>query len=490
MRSGLKRRTLENIGYNATSKIVALAFQAVASIILSRNLSSADYGVVGFAWIFINFLSQFNDLGLNNAVVHTRDLDDDGLATVFTLKFLISAALFVTAVSIAPAARWIFDDAAVVTIIRVLSFSFVLNAFTFVPSALLTRALDYRRLAVASTLGTFATAAISIVLVLLGFGYWSIVVANVAAGVVGVVVLNTLSPKRFVVRLDPARAREFIRYGWGLFASGLLIFAVFNTDNFIIGATRGSEQLGLYMIAFSWGSMVATLMVAGVHAVLFPTFARIQAERERIRGAYLLSFKYITALGVMVNATLFVVAPDFLIHVLGRGTTKWLPALDALRILCAYGVIRVMLEPLGNVIMAFGRTTLLMRATLVAAAIEVALLYPALRAFGIEGAAVVVTLAYLVQYGIYWKFLKSEVGVKLADLGRAIGPAMAPLLALAAVFVVFARRADDSTPAVFAVKLAACVVCYVVSYGLVTGWAVVADVRGLLGMSRSTSHDA
>ena len=54
---------MRNLSYSALARAVAMAFQLAASIVLSRHLGAHDYGVVGFALIFINFLVQFHDLG-------------------------------------------------------------------------------------------------------------------------------------------------------------------------------------------------------------------------------------------------------------------------------------------------------------------------------------------------------------------------------------------------------------------------------------------
>ncbi len=92
--SSLKQKTFNNIALNSAAKVVAVVFQGVASIILTRTLLPSDYGIVGFAMIFVNFLSQFNDLGFSSAVVQKniltighciRDLPSDlGLQFFFT----------------------------------------------------------------------------------------------------------------------------------------------------------------------------------------------------------------------------------------------------------------------------------------------------------------------------------------------------------------------------------------------------------------------
>jgi O-antigen/teichoic acid export membrane protein len=111
--------------------------------------------------------------------------------------------------------------------------------------------------------------------------------------------------------------------------------------------------------------------------------------------------EYIAFISVLANAGLLLVSKEFLTFVLGHGTDKWMPALTAFRILCIYGMCRCLLEPVGNVILAIGRTRELLITQIIVAVFELGLLYPSLKYFGIEGVAVVVTVAYVTAYPLF-----------------------------------------------------------------------------------------
>ena len=473
----LNDRTLANIRYSALARAIAMAFQAVASIILARYLSAHDYGVVGFAFIFINFLTQFQDFGLNTAAVQTAELDEDSLATAFWMKTALGLLMCGAAIVAAPLARWFIDDAGVSSVLRVLSLNFVVGALAFIPTTLLTRALDYRTLSLAQILSSIVNGSVAIGLALAGFGYWSIVLGNLVAAAVSVIALNLARPHRIALRFVRASASRLLVYGSGMFGSGLVIFALFNADNFLIGTTLGADALGYYTIAFNWGALVAVTMGAVVNSVLFPTFARIQSDRARLRRAYLTALHYIAAVGILANVTLFFVAPELLVHVLGRGTDKWLPALAAFRVLCIYGISRVVLEPLGTVMMAIGRPGAMFRSNLIVAALEVALLYPALLSGGIVGAAVVVTFAYTVQYALYYPFYRRELAIDWRDFTTAVTPGLAAAAVIAPLLFVPQEVLGGGTPRGLVMKGAAATVAYIAAFGMITRWKVLDDLH-------------
>jgi len=229
-------------------------------------------------------------------------------------------------------------------------------------------------------------------------------------------------------------AKEIWRFGFYVFLSGLFVYALFNADNFIVGAIKGTQALGYYSLAFDWGTKISTLLSLTVLSVLFPAYSRIKDDKEKLKKAYLDSVKYVSFLSIMVNGTLFCISEDFLKIVLGGGTDKWLPALSSFRILCIYGIVRAILEPLGNVIMALGDSKVLLKANAIASAVQLLLLYPALNFWGIEGVAVLVFISYALQYFIYIPYIKNRVDISFASFGLSL---FIPVFSSTTFFIVF-----------------------------------------------------
>ncbi len=95
--------------------------------------------------------------------------------------------------------------------------------------------------------------------------------------------------------------------------------------------SKGAEQLGYYAIAFNWGSLICVLLAGIVHQVLFPTFSKFQHDLLAMKGAYLESLKYVAFIAVPFNLFLAVLGREFLYHILGGNTERWLPALQRCR---------------------------------------------------------------------------------------------------------------------------------------------------------------
>ncbi len=454
-------------------------FSAIASIILGRCLLASDYGIVSFAFIFINFMGNFADFGIGSALIQRKELDESALYTAFTLKCIMGGVALVVTFMLSVLAPLFFDNPQIVVIIRLLSLYFLITIISFLPISLLTKEMDFKKISIAEISLSLVNSLLAIILALNGYGYWSIVVAFLCANVVSAIMLYLFRPVTFRFRLDRKELREFINFGGYLFLSGLLVFFIFNLDNFIIGSVNGSKDLGYYAIAYNWGSMICVILYMVVLRVVFPLMVKLQGEDQQIRNAYLKTVEYTGYLVVLVNILLFAVSKEFLVCILGNNSDKWLPALTSLRILCFYGILRGLLEPIGQVIIANGDTKILFKANIVATIFEAVAVYPALKYYGIEGVAATVTFAYLLQYLVYYFYLKNRMQVGILNIAKAVWPSFCAALPMVFLYPFIAGYHEGSV-VFFLAKASVMAILYIATLGIITRWEIFKLVGGLL----------
>jgi len=454
-------------------------FSMASSIVLGRCLLASDYGIVSFALIFVLFMEKFADIGIGSAIVQRKILDETALYTAFTLKFIIGCAVSAATVILSFIIPYFFDNPNVVVVVRLLSLCFLFNNISFLPNSLLTREMNFRKISFVETIAGFLNSLIAIVLALSGYGYWSIVAAYLLSNFCSAAMFALIRPVKIGFRIDYKIVKELVNFGGYLFLCGLCGFLIANLDNFIVGSVKGAQELGYYSVAFNWGSMICLLMYSVVLRVIFPLMAKMQDQLQEIRSSYLKTLEYSAYVVVLANIGLFVISKEFLISVLGNGSDKWLPALAALRILCFYGIIRGLLEPISQVIVALGKTQILFKANLVAAIIEAAIVYPALKYYGIKGVAWAVTFAYLSQYVVFYFYLKINLQIKLGDVAKAIKPSFLAALPVLVLYMIFPGFYSGDIWWVLA-KASIVVFVYIVTLGIVTDWELFVRVRNLL----------
>jgi O-antigen/teichoic acid export membrane protein len=263
---------------------------------------------------------------------------------------------------------------------------------------------------------------LAVTLILFGWKYWAVVFADVGANLTSAVAVQLARKVRIRFQFDWTVAREYLRFGMPLLGSGVLVFLLMNMDNFLVGAKLGSAKLGYYALAFTWGSFTCGLLYDTVNNVLLPTFSAIQNDTAAMRRWYLKTVDMVGFVAVVANTALLANVHYFLVTFLGKGTGKWLPAATALKILCVYGIMRAITEPVGNCIMARGRTKFLLHANALGGAVELGLILLVLRTGRIELVAAVVLVAYASQAVVLLPFLRREFSIGIGDIVAQIWP--------------------------------------------------------------------
>jgi O-antigen/teichoic acid export membrane protein len=456
-----------------------ICLNGLTSIVLARHLASEDYGIVSFAAIITNFLGQFSDFGLTSAVVRKQNLSDDDLYVGYTLILFLGIIIFAASITIAPITKYFINNSDVATVIRLSSLSFIISTFAFLPTCLLTRELNFKKFAIPQVWSTLLSSAVSMTMAISGYKYWSLVFGNLAGTIALIIIINVIKPVRIRIKLNRDTAYDYLKFGGNLFLAGFIVFIVFNADNLMIGTLNGATVLGFYAVAFNWGSMMPSVLYSTVHTVLFPAFSKIHNKEDTTISAYLQVLRYVSFIAVLANVGLFLVADDFLFFVLGRNTDKWMPAVSALKILSIYGIIRAILEPIANVLVAEGQTRLLFRSNLIVSLVELPLLYPAIRYAGIEGVAILVVFSYTLQYFIYFPYMKRRYHLQYITVWESLQPAI-----IAGIFVIIListlQLLVENTLVAFISKIFLIASVYILIYGLMTRWHIFFEMRYII----------
>lgn len=474
-----KAETFRNVLYTGFTKGISLLCMALTTMVVARNLSASDYGLVGFATIVIAFLFQFSEMGVFHAAVRRPSLETSNLQTALTLKTVLGIGAFVAALLIAPFARHFLDHPATSNVIRILALNFLVSTIGFLPRLVLTREMNYRALIMPAVIGSVVQCIVAVALILIGWSYWAVVLASVAATLAINVVLQFAKQIPIAFRCDWPDAREYLRFSVPLFGSALVVFLIFNLDNFLVGTSMGSAQLGYYALAFTWATFVVRLLNDTVNSVLLPTLAAIQSDRAAMRRWYLKTVDLTAFVGVVTNTALLVNAHWFLVTFLGKGSGKWLPAETSLQILCIYGILRSFTEPISPCVIAYGDTKTLWRTNLLIAVVEVLLLILALRSGRIEMVAAAVLAAYSCSAIGFLPFLRRELSIGIPDILTKIWP-VGPALVMGIVVTSFLPPSLGSTMIGLAGRGLLTALVVALSHGLCTRFRCFHEARGML----------
>lgn len=442
----LDRRILRGSAWVAVSYGGRQLLSMLTLLILVRLLEPKAFGLVALASTFIYILENVQSAGLSAAVIHRRKEIERAAASALVFGTVGGVLFCGVTVAAAPLVASAFKAPDLTDVLRVMALLFAIHGVGLGWGALLERELDFKSRAKAELSAAIAQIGVSVGLASAGFGVWSLVAGQLVSATIQTSAFWILLP----TKPDPRQAswrvlRELVGYGRFVSLGNIMTILLRTVDNLAVGRLLGTSVLGLYAVTFRIANFPTGVLGYVVGRVMFPAYAMLQEDLPAFRRAFVTNLQRVALVATPVNIVLIVAAEPIVTVLLGD---RWLPAVDALRILAVYSLVRGYASPCGAVFNAAGKPHLVpllslpMGVTIVPA---LALLIPPL---GMTGAAlamlVSVSASALPSLAVAMRILELRPGA----LARALAPSLVCSLLLALSLTALMSAKDSLPPAV------------------------------------------
>ena len=309
----------------------------VATAVLARLLTPADFGVVALATFALLALALLSDAGIGPAIVVMDRMDGMRARTALTLVLGLGVVVAALMVATAPLMAAALDEQRLTEILRVLAIGVPVHAVISFIEAMLQRDLDFRIRFFGQAVQAVVYAAVAIGLAAAGAGIWSLVVSQVVSLTCQLLTLLALSSHRVLPGFSMAEARSLAVSGRTFMAQSWLVFISQNVDYLLVGKLLGARALGFYSMAFRISSLTYFAVAEPVTRATFPAFARMREAGEDYRPVFLTSLRLIGLVTAPFGLVLSGAAEPLTRAVLGD---QWLPMVGALTALGVMAAVR------------------------------------------------------------------------------------------------------------------------------------------------------
>ena len=332
--STLKSQGISAFIWHFSGKLGAQGVTFIVSIFLARLLEPAEFGLVAMVSVIIGMAQIFTDIGLGGALVQRRRVLPVHYSSVF--YFNISIATFLTLLTFfsAPLIADFYNNERLVPLTHVLSFSFIINAFSSVQNAKLRRELKFHLLAKVRIISGLISGIIGVSLAIYGAGVWSLVAMALSSAISYNVLIWIVS------KWTPSLLFSFkaLIQLWG-FGSRMFLAVVIDTfisrlDLIIIGKLSGPVILGLFQRARALNTMVVQYSSGPLVPVLFSTLSKIQNDLPHFQNIIVKIFGIVTFVVFLLLGALYLTSEELIVLLF---TEKWLPSVEYLKILILSG---------------------------------------------------------------------------------------------------------------------------------------------------------
>jgi O-antigen/teichoic acid export membrane protein len=427
----LRDRVRSAVFWRSGSQIVAQIITWASTFLVIRLLNPEDYGLVAMAALVVSLLSLLEGFGFASSLIQRESIEKKQVRQVFGLLILINLALATAQFLIAPVAAAYFHQPILVDILRMQALLFFTTPFLALPFALLSRALEYRKMAIANLLGSLSGAATALTMAVMGFGVWTLVYAPIVMFTVRAASMTIAARSFYWPSFSFRGAGAMIGFGGALTATQFFWFLQSQSDIFIAGRIYGAHDIGLYTTALFLTQMLVSKFVPPLNDVAFSAYSQMHREQKPIGQAFANSVRLILTAVLPFYFGLAITAEPLVESILGQQWQATIPLVSLLAFAMPFMTLQILFAPATN---ALGRPGIALRVNIAGALIMATGFY-----IGVNYGVIGLTRTWLVGMplltAVTMAMSMPVIGVSVAQLARAIAPGLSASLAMAIIVV-------------------------------------------------------
>jgi O-antigen/teichoic acid export membrane protein len=266
-------------------------------------------------------------------------------------------------------------------------------------------------------------------------------------------------------------ARDLYKFSRAVVGLSFLNLIFSRTDIFVLGKLYSTTTLGLYTMGVLLVQTPSSFLTKMMGQILFPTFAHVQDEKERINRILLAATSWLILLGLPGTVAICLCGRSLLTVIYGA---RYVAAAGPLAVAAVVVFLNVLNAAITCVFNGIGLPALHRRAVAASAVAMLIAIYPACKWFGMVGGQIAALLAIIISYLLQVMRMRGLTGLELLRYGKGFGlPALGSVGMLA---VVLAGRRLGLTTGPMA-DIALCVGSCTVTYAVCTWFFLRASSR-------------
>lgn len=327
----------------------------VSNFVLTLYLDPSMFGVFFVVSAINVFLAYFQDIGLAALIIQKKTAPSlEELRTTFTIQQILVLAICIPVLIFSHQIASFFHlQQEGLFVLYAYLFSFLLSSLKTIPTALLERKLDFQKLVIPQIVEGLVYSIALIYFAVSGYGIMTFTYAIILRSIVGLPIIYYLSPWGVGFALNKKLLKELISHGSPFQGNSLLALLKDDLLNLYVASVLPLTQVGYIGFGQKWAFMPLRLVMDNVIKVTFPSFSRLQHDREALRiviekSLFLISFfifPIVTAM-IMFAPTLISLIPKY---------QKWEPALFSLMLFSVNALFASISVPMTNFMNAIGR---------------------------------------------------------------------------------------------------------------------------------------
>ncbi|MCC5827187.1 oligosaccharide flippase family protein [Alkalimonas sp.] len=295
--ASLKRALLNS----SISSFVGQALALISTIVIARILTPDEIGRYAVISAIAMIFSEFKQLGAGIYLVKSKTINVDVISKAFGLTFIISFFLGCTVLIASYPISYFYGLDGALYIMIIYSLTFFASPFVTIPTALMTREMNFHALRNISILSKVSNLVFSVVFVYLGFSFYSLAIGYLCGFLVQLVMVTTLySVSSFPVKPKFTGLGSILSLGLYTSAAGFFRKSSMIVPDLIIGKQGNFNDVALFSRGLGFSSFLSQTIRSAISPVSLPYLSKRNREGADLAKDYILGSKLYNALAMPV----------------------------------------------------------------------------------------------------------------------------------------------------------------------------------------------
>ena len=438
--SNLKENTAKGFFWAALSNGTQQIVTMLIGIVMARQLSVSDYGMVAMLSVFSILAGNLQESGFTSALCIKKDAHHEDFNAVFWFSIMMSFSIYILLFICSPYIAKFNNTPELTLIGRIIFIGFFISSFGTAHAAYLFRNLMVKEKTSSQVLASLCSGVTGLIAAFTDCGYWSLVVMDLTYKLTYTSLVWHFSPWRptFDINLRPA----FQMFGFGsrLLATNMLTTVNNQLLQSILGHYYIDKQVGQYSQANKWTTMGSSLLTGMIGNVAQPVLASVNEEEGRQVRIFRKMLRFTAMLSMPALMGLGLIAPEFIYLTIGE---KWMPCVPYLQTLCVAGAFIPLNQMFSNLLISKGQSNSYLLATcgfLLCQLTAVLTLYP----YGVQQLLYAISALNIIWLLVWYAFAHRLINITLWQTLSDILPFV--LIALLSLTIAYFAASPFSSP--------------------------------------------
>lgn len=308
-----------------------------STLLVARLLQPSDFGLAALALTLPALVIALVISPITQSLIRSGRVDTRSNDAIFSMMLILGVASVAACALCGLAMARIYAAPALLMLTTAAGIDCLFAAVAAVPSAILTRKLRTRTLALRTLWVRMASVSVTITLAVLGVGAWAIIGGMLAGSVASCVLLWSSQPRRPRLR-HPTGLRELLSMGLWISAEQGLGAITVRGFVLIFGHYHGLAALGYLNFAIRLVDEAGNLIASSIGNVALAFFSAGARAGSDLAGLFVRGTHGVMLIAAPMFFGLAAVSPDLVPAVF---SAKWVPSVLAIQLLCLFWTVRM-----------------------------------------------------------------------------------------------------------------------------------------------------